>query len=260
MGKRSEKADLDLQYEGMVFIPMGEFEMGSQGYGEFEQPVHQVHVTDFWVDEVPVTNAQFARFAQDSGYRTHAERTGYAWGYNAGHFAEMPGLSWRTFSSRERHDHPVVMVTWDDAAAFCTWARKRLPTEAEWEKAARGGLRDSLYPWGEQTPNGTQSNFARRPAEIPPTTPVRQFPPNAYGLYDVVGNVWQWCQDWYSAESYARPNPGEPLDPEQGRTRCRRGGSWNVIQPFRLRCANRGAAPPTIVATNIGFRCVRSSR
>ncbi len=239
---------------GMVLIPAGSFLMGSEGWGEFESPVHEVYLDNFWMDETPVTNAQFAQFASETGYETEAEPGQGAWGYHDGGYAFQLGLSWRSYALPERRDHPVVLVSWNDACAYAQWAGKRLPTEAEWEKAASGSARQ-LFPWGDQPPNGVQSNFARPPAQLPPTTRVKQFPANGYGLYDLVGNVWQWCADWYSSGYYADSPRTNPPGPPIGGTRVRRGGSWNVIQAFRLRCANRGAMPPSACTPNVGFRC-----
>ena len=247
-------------HKGMVLIPEGPFQMGSAGGGEFEGPPHEVYLDDFCMDEVPVTNREFARFVRQTGHRTTAEADGRAWGYSHGEFGLIPGLSWRSYVTPGRERHPVVLVSWHDAEAYCGWAGKRLPTEAEWEKAAQGGLPGQLYPWGQGAPDGTQSNFARSPSEIPPTTQGGRFAPNAYGLYDMVGNVWQWCADWYSGNYYGTGPAANPPGPEAGATRVRRGGSWNVIQSFRLRCANRGAAPPASCTPNLGFRCVRSGK
>ncbi len=256
--KDQQKTAQNTANSGMVLIPAGVFLMGSEDGGEFEQPVHEVYLDDYWIDETPVTNEQFAAFVEDTGYVTEAERQGAAWGYKDGKFSKIPGLCWQTYAIPGREDHPVVLVTWNDAKAFAEWAGKRLPTEAEWEKAARGGLVGKLYPWGDEEPDGSQSNFAKPPAEIPPTTPVKQFPPNGYGLYDMVGNVWQLCQDWYGALYYAESPYKNPTGPQTGEYRVRRGGAWNVIQPFRLRCANRGAIAPNYPVPNVGFRCAKS--
>ena len=251
-------SNLSLCGEGMLLIPRGSFQMGSADAGEFEGPPHEVFLDDFQMDAVPVTNGQFSRFVRETGYRTTAEEAGRAWGYKNGEFGLVPGLTWQAYATPDRELHPVVQVSWHDASAYCEWADKRLPTEAEWEKAAQGGAGGRLYPWGETAPNGTQSNFARGATEVPPTTQVAQFAANGFGLYDMVGNVWQWCADWFS-ETYYATGPGvNPPGPDAGATRVRRGGSWNVIQPFRLRCANRGAAPPATSTPNLGFRCVRS--
>ena len=254
-GRGMGPASVVFRSVGMVIIPAGTFLMGSEGWGEFEKPIHEVYLDDFWMDETPVTNRQFAEFVRKTGYQTEAERVGAAWGYRDGQYSLIPGLCWRSYALPDREEHPVVLVSWNDALAYANWAGKRLPTEAEWEKAARGGLVGTLYPWGDQSPDGTQSNFAKTPSEIPPTTPVKNFPPNGYGLYDMVGNVWQWCADWYGQNYYAESPNKNPQGPKAGLHRVRRGGSWNVIQAFRLRCANRGAMEPSAATPNIGFRC-----
>lgn len=240
---------------GMVFIPASSFFMGSKDWGEFERPVHEVYVEGFWMDETPITNKQFHDFVCETGHITEAEVSGSAWGFNNGKFDTLPGLCWKNFALDDRQDHPVVLVSWDDASAYAKWAGKRLPTEAEWEKAARGGLEGRLYPWGDEEPDNTQCNFAKSPSNIPPTTKVKQFSPNGYGLYDMVGNVWQWCSDYYGDYYYAESPDKNPTGPDCGLYRLRRGASWNVTQSFRLRCANRGAVEQTKSTTNISFRC-----
>lgn len=242
----------------MVLIPAGPFRMGDSQGGEYERPVHEVWLDDYRIDEVPVTNAQFQEFVSETHYITCAERAGSAWGHNGHDFAMIPGLCWKSYA-KNRDDHPVVLVSFHDASEFATWAGKRLPTEAEWEKAARGGLTCKRYPWGDSEADGSQCNFARSFEEgIPPTTPVRFYDPNDFGVYDSVGNVWQWCQDWFREDAYANSLRENPSGPSEGTHRVRRGGSWNVIQPFRLRCANRGAFASDQVAANVGFRCVAS--
>src|SRR5205807_505008 len=146
---------LKFKMSNMVVIPGGPFQMGSSDGGEFERPVHEVVLDDFWMDTIPVTNRQFLRFVQETDYVTEAERQGKAWGYDGGQFHQSHGLSWLNLA-HDRDDHPVVLVSWRDATAFARWAKKRLPTEAEWEKAARGGLIGKMYPWGDAAPNGSQ--------------------------------------------------------------------------------------------------------
>jgi len=238
----------------MVRIPAGPFLMGTQGWGPFESPVHEVYLDEYWIDAMPVTNQQFAWFVRQTEYETDAERLGSAWGHQQGVYGEIRGLNWRTYHLPGRELHPVVLVSWTDAAEYARWAGLRLPTEAEWEKAARGKY-SGLYPWGDAEPDGTQSNFAGTPKDPPPTTPVGQFSPNSHGLYDVVGNVWQWCQDWYEDSYYVKSPSRNPMGPQSGAVRCRRGGGWNVIQSFRLRCTNRGALRPLVSVSNVGFRC-----
>ncbi len=244
----------------MIHIRGGAFAMGSEGFGEFESPVRTVTLSDFLLDETLVTNAAFGEFTAATGYVTTAERTGAAWGYDKGTYKSIAGLNWKHYALPGRADHPVVLVSWHDAAAYCQWAHKRLPTEAEWEYAARGGNTSNLYPWGGDEPDGTQSNFARAAGAVPPTTPVMHYPPSPLGLRDLVGNAWQWCSDWFGETYYATGDAVDPAGPSAGQTRVRRGGSWNVIQPFRLRCSNRGAMLPDACAPNVGFRCAQSLR
>ncbi len=245
--------------EGMVLIPAGTFLMGEEGWGNTEGPVHEVFVSDYWMDETPVTNRQFAAFVEATGYKTTAEEIGKAWGYNEGNYMEISGLSWKSYLTEERLDHPVVLVSWYDASAFARWSGKFLPTEAQWEKAARGGMERKQYPWGDQAPDGSQCNFAKSPSHLPPTTPVKHFPANNYRLFDMVGNVWQWCEDWFGDDYYAtviESNNTNPKGPKRGELKVRRGGSWNVVQPFRLRNSNRGALTADTAVPNMGFRCV----
>ena len=233
---------------GMRLIPGGVFLMGAEGWGAFEGPVREVFVGDFLMEDVPVTNAAFALFVQATGYRTCAEIRGGAAGYRQGRVQEIAGLCWRSYYIPGRDDHPVVLVSWKDAAAYAQWAGRRLPVEAEWEKAARGGLEQKLYPWGDAEPTTMHCHYGKETWDIPPTASVRSYLPNPFGLYDMAGNVWNWCADLFPYDA----------DPSGAVSRIRRGGAFNVIQPFRLRCANRGAYHPEGFAINIGFRCVKS--
>jgi sulfatase modifying factor 1 len=241
----------------MVTIPAGEFQMGSNDGGDFEQPVHTVWLDEFKIDTHPVTNRQFAEFIAETGYVTTAEQKGSAWGYQDGAFDDIKNLSWKAYATETRQDHPVVLVSWHDANAFAEWAAKRLPTEAEWEKAARGSLRGQAYPWGDDEAMESLAGYNRASEEIPPTSEVGQFPANGYGIHDMVGNVWQWCSDLYDAGYYQRSPGRNPRGADIGEFRCRRGASWNVIQTFRLRCANRGAVLPETTVPNMGFRCAK---
>jgi formylglycine-generating enzyme required for sulfatase activity len=242
----------------MIRIEAGEFLMGSDAGGDFEQPVHPVHLPTYYMDATPVSNAQFAAFTAATGYVSTAEEQGHAWGLGERGFGDVKGMSWRSFATPERDDHPVVMVSWWDAAEFAVWAGKRLPTEAEWEKAARGGLEQADYPWGDSEAATALAGYGRTPCVIPPTSPVGSFPPNPYGLHDMVGTVWQWCADYYDASYYRRSPRGNPTGPDIGELRVRRGAAWNIIQTFRLRCANRGAMHPSTCVSNMGFRCASS--
>jgi formylglycine-generating enzyme len=275
-----------------VLVPGGRFEMGDrfgEGYpGDGETPVHTVEVPAFWIDETAVTNRQFARFARETGYVSEAERLGVSAVFHltaaADHgdvLHQVAGAPWwlavRQASWRHpygRHsdhaslpDHPVVHVTWNDAQAYCRWADKRLPTEAEWEYAARGGLSGARYPWGDElTParfwpcNIFQGDFPRRNTGEDgylATAPVRAYRPNGYGLWNTVGNVWEWCADWFSPGYYAQSPEADPRGPAEGRHRVMRGGSYLCHSSYchRYRVAARSANDPASTSANVGFRC-----
>jgi sulfatase modifying factor 1 len=245
-------------HEGMKLIPAGSFLMGAEGWGEFESPVHEVYLDDFMIDETHVTNKSFADFVAETGYKTTAEQNGFAKGYQGGIITNISGLCWKIYFTETRADHPVVLISWEDANAFAIWAGKRLPTEAEFEKASRGGLIQQHYPWGDKEPEISICNFARHTIDIPSTTSVKTFPPNGYNLYDMAGNVWHWCADWFAENAYLQSEKENPKGSPTGITKARRGASFNIIQPFRLRCSNRGAYLPSNYAINIGFRCVKT--
>ena len=243
----------------MVLIPAGEFEMGSETGDADEKPVHTVYLDAFYIDVYPVTNADFKKFVDanpqwgknsipekyhDGGYLTLWDENGYP---------------------EDQADHPVVYVTWYAAMGYAQWAGKRLPTEAEWEKASRGGLMGKKYPWGDTediTKTGTQ--MWQTPARI---TVIGTYPPNGYGLYDITGTVWQWCLDGYDADFYANAPQSNPIS---GATapkvlvadftsietpRVLRGGSWTG-DPRISRVADRDAVEPTRTLSLAGFRCV----
>jgi len=245
---------------GMVRIPAGAFRMGSEDGSPAERPVHEVWVDEFALDETPVTNEQFAAFVASTGHLTTLERLLRIARREEGE-TSLQGQSasaptWRTHATAGRAEHPVVLVSWHDADAYAKCAGKRLPTEAEWEKAARGGLNQKKFPWGDESPRGRARweqvtvNFG-----LAPTSAVKSFDPNAFGVYDMAGNTWEWCLDWYSESYYALGASTNPGGPESGPYRVRRGASWNVREDFRLRCANRGAMPPDRSWPNLGFRC-----
>lgn len=243
-----EKSNAVLNNVGMVLIPAGVFSMGSLSGSSVEKPVHEVYLDDFYIDAAPVTNAEFAKFVEATNYQTTAETL------------EQTGeqKTWKDFAFAGRENHPVVLVSWEDAAAYAKWAGKRLPTEAEWEKAARGGLKRMSFPWGDTSPNEKHTNWnqvLQDLAATPPTTAIKSFSPNDYGVYEMTGNVWEWCADWYADNYYSISPADNPQGPEQGIYKVRRGASWNVREDFRLRCANRGAMSPEKVWTNLGFRC-----
>jgi len=317
---------------GMVLIPGGEFWMGSEAPEAFpnEGPVHRVRVDAFYMDTHPVTNAEFARFVEEAGYKTVAERP-VDWEEMKtqlppgtpkpsdevlapgslvfrptrrpvdlrrmdGWWAWTHGATWRHpegpgSSIEDRMDHPVVQIAWEDAAAYAAWAGKRLPTEAEWEFAARGGLEGARYAWGnEERPEGNimvnrwDGDFPyRNTAEdgFVGTSPVGTFPANGYGLYDMGGNVWNWCADVYHAAAFAARaaeesvclNPAGPDVEERERPlmgdpspatvpgalrRVTKGGSFLCHPDYceSYRPAARRGTPPDTGTSHIGFRCV----
>jgi formylglycine-generating enzyme len=301
--------------EDMVWIPGGTFYMGCADCGMSDAlPVHLVSVDGLWMDRTPVTNAAFERFVRATSYATVAERAldpsrypgvppnalvpGSAvfratsaavalddplqwWTY-------VPGASWRHpegpgSSVRERADHPVVHIAFEDAAVYAAWIGKRLPTEVEFEFAARGGLDREPYAWGhELRPGGKavantwQGRFPARDDAADAyagTSPVTAFPPNGYGLHDMGGNVWQWCADWYRPDTYAARAaasdiPRNPTGPERSfdpderdvEKRVTRGGSFLCTDQYcaRYLVGSRGKAEVSSGASNLGFRLVRS--
>ncbi|MGH2353793.1 MAG: formylglycine-generating enzyme family protein [Chloroflexota bacterium] len=279
--------------EGMVFIPGGEFLMGTDDKEGFpadgEGPVRRVRVDPFYLDRTTVTNSQFAEFVKATGYKTEAERFGWSYVFNQfvtprarlkviGTIAEAPwwlavkGAYWAKpegpdSSIRQRRDHPVVHVSWNDALAYCAWAGKRLPTEAEWERAARGGLEQQRYPWGDElTPDGDhrcniwQGRFPTYNAAedgYAGTAPAAAFPPNAYGLHNVSGNVWEWGADWFSPKFHVDGPRDNPQGPPTGQARVLRGGSYLCHQSYcnRYRVAARSKNTPDSSTGNTGFRC-----
>jgi formylglycine-generating enzyme required for sulfatase activity len=294
--------------DGMVWVPGGWFWMGDNGFPD-AGPEHLVYVDGFWMDAHEVTNAEFAKFAEATGYKTVAERPPDPaefpgappenlvpgsivfsppdgpvpldnhlrwWSY-------VPGANWKhpegpdsTIEGRE--NHPVVHIAWTDAVAYAKWAEKRLPTEAEWEFAARGGLDRQPYCWGgklkpdsQWQSNIWQGNFPNENTvddHFRGTAPVQSFRPNAYGLFDMSGNVWEWCSDWYRPDTYlysADKNPQGPdssYDPQEPGLpkRVQRGGSFMCSDLYCKRYVPgaRGKGEVSSAAGHIGFRCAKS--
>ena len=308
---------------GMVWIPGGEFAMGGVGpeAQPEEFPVHRVRVDGYWMDVTEVTVASFEEFVAATGYVTTAERKpdweemkrqlppgtekpddsllvpgSMVFAPTSGPvpfddwkvwWSWVPGADWKHPlgpGSSAEDDHPVVHVSWDDAIAYCRWAGKRLPTEAEWEFACRGDEAGKRFVWGEAPPSeeNVVANLwqGRFPYENKAsdgfawTAPVKSFPPNRYGLYDMVGNVWEWCSDWYRADTYAAAveelgehgvsvnprgpetslDPGEPYAPK----RINRGGSFLCNAQFcaSYRPSARMRTSPDTGQNHLGFRCV----
>jgi formylglycine-generating enzyme len=301
--------------EGMVWIPGGTFWMGCATCEMPDAlPVHLVTVEGFWADETPITNAQFEKFVKATGYVTIAERkpdpkdfpgapvenlvpgsavfsppkeevsldNPYVW------WKYVKGASWKNpegpgSSTKGRENHPAVHIAWDDAMAYAKWAGKRLPTEAEYEFAARGGMDRKLYSWGNElqpaghwpanifqgqfpTKNLVEDGFAT-------TSPVKAFPPNKFGLYDVGGNVWQWCSDWYRPDYFEQQaaqgtvrnpqGPSESHDPQEPGIpkRVQKGGSFLCSDQYCVRylVGSRGKGAVDSGSSNVGFRCVKAN-
>eukprot|EP00913_Durusdinium_trenchii_P011147 g10469.t1 len=305
--------------DGMVWIPGGEFVMGTSDEDAWrdEKPAHRVRVDGFWIDKTEVTNAQFRKFVEATGYVTTAERTPdwdeikkqlppgtpappaekivpasivFTMTETAVPLNDIsqwwkwtPGANWRHPEGpgsdlTGRENHPVVQVSWDDAVAYCEWAGKRLPTEAEWEFAARGGLVGKRFTWGSQRDqcrkhaNIWEGRFPFRNTKADGyvgTAPVGSFQPNGYGLHDMAGNVWEWCADWYRRDLYRLrrdqlvinpAGPGESYDPTRPHQsqRVQRGGSFlcNDAYCSRYRPSARHGCTPDTGMSHVGFRCV----
>ncbi|MFE2386889.1 formylglycine-generating enzyme family protein [Streptomyces misionensis] len=282
--------------KGQVRLPGGEFAMGDafgEGYpADGEGPVHQVRLKPFHIDETAVTNAQFAAFVKATGHVTDAERYGSSAVFHLavdaapadllGSAAGTPwwinvrGAHWRypdgpRSGIADRSNHPVVHVSFNDATAYAQWAGKRLPTEAEWEFAARGGLAGRRYAWGDELAPGGRWRCNIWQGRFPDhntaedgyltTAPVRSYRPNGYGLWNTAGNVWEWCADWFSPTYYAQAPLDDPRGPEAGTTRVLRGGSYLCHDSYcnRYRVAARSSNTPDSSAGNLGFRCANDA-
>ena len=254
----------------MVYIPAGKYKMGSENGDNDEVPIHTISVNAFWMDTKEISNAQFLFFIEETQYITDAEKDGFSYAYVDGEWTKVKGLDWQHPISPDRDigklsQHPVQHVSWNDAQAYCEWASGRLPTEAEWERAARGGVDGQEYIWGNDF-DGTKGNFCDKYCTLEwaskiwydghiQTSPVASFSPNDYGLYDMAGNVWEWVADWYDKNYYASSPISNPEGPATGSVRAMRGGSWNQYGEF-LRSANRGYYYQDGAGSGIGFRCV----
>jgi len=249
----------------MVLIPAGEFRMGSNNGDDDEKPVHTVYLDDYYIDAYEVTNAQFKKFLEaNSRWRKDRINSKY---HGGDYLKYWNGMNYPSGKA----DHPVAYVSWYAAAAYAQWAGKRLPTEAQWEKAARGGLAGKKYPWGDAIShdNANYSGTGGRD-RWDSTSPVGSFPANGYGLYDMAGNVWEWCADEKYTGYYSRSPKNNPKGPGTVITfrnddftnvksvRVLRGGSWfSRTIPSFLRCASRICYRPTRTDSNVGFRCAQ---
>jgi formylglycine-generating enzyme len=279
----------------MALVPGGEFLMGTdsrEGYpADGEGPARKISLGPFWIDTLAVSNAHFAKFVEVVAYVTEAERFGWSFVFggflpddfpptrgvaDAPWWRQVHGANWRhpegpQSSIADRMNHPVVHLSWNDALSYCRWAGKRLPSEAEWEYAARGGLEQQRYPWGSQlTPNGEhrmnvwQGKFPQVDTAqdgYRGAAPVGEFPSNGYGLHNMTGNVWEWCADWFSATFHRQGARDNPAGPPSGERKVMRGGSYLCHRSycFRYRVAARSSNTPDSSTGNLGFRCVRDT-
>lgn len=288
-----------LSDEGMVEIPGGSFLMGGEGPETWQQdgegPVRKVSVDPFLIDRCAVSNEQFSKFVAETGFVTEAERFGWSFVFHL-HISRkrreqlrqsqavaglewwlaVPEASWKQPTGPgsdigDIPDHPVVHVSWNDAQAFCRWVGKRLPTEAEWEYAARGGLEQKIWPWGNRLLKGSrhrcnifQGDFPRKDTGkdgYKGTCPVDEFEPNGFGLHNCVGNVWEWCEDWFSSEYHRIRSDlkSNPVGPPAGTKKVQRGGSYLCHDSYcnRYRLSARIGNTPDSSGGNLGFRCAR---
>ena len=287
--------------ENMARLEGESFLMGSEGpecwVADGEGPVRQVTLDPFYIDRCCVTNREFEEFVEDTGYVTESERFGWSFVFfnqipNAHRkrtqyvsvqgvpwWARVDKADWRRpggpgTNIRKKMDHPVVQVSWSDAVAYCRWAGKRLPTEAEWEYAARGGLEQKNYPWGDElTPGGKhRCNIwqGRFPEEdtgedgYTGTSPARSFKANEFGLYNSAGNVWEWIADYWSPDYHGHPGAStreNPVGPPSGDRRVIRGGSFLCHHSYcnRYRVAARSSNTPDSATCHTGFRCAANA-
>ncbi|XP_074908734.1 formylglycine-generating enzyme isoform X2 [Buteo buteo] len=253
----------------MVAIPGGVFTMGTDEpeiHQDGEGPARRVHVNSFYMDQYEVSNEEFERFVNSTGYVTEAEKFGDSFVFEGMLSEEVKADIHQAVSNTAGMDHPVLHVSWNDAVAFCTWAGKRLPTEAEWEYSCRGGLENRLFPWGNKLqPKG--QHYANIWQGVFPTNntaedgykgtaPVTAFPPNGYGLYNIVGNAWEWTSDWWAVH-HSTDEVHNPKGPSSGTDRVKKGGSYMCHKSYcyRYRCAARSQNTPDSSASNLGFRC-----
>ncbi len=281
--------------DDMVLIGGGSFLMGSDDQWAYpadgEGPVREISLDSFWIDAMAVSNEAFASFIEATGYATEAERFGWSFVFagllpddfpptqavvEAPWWRKVEGADWRhpegpQSSLEDRLDHPVLHVSWNDAQAYCTWAGRRLPTEAEWEFAARGGLDGKAFPWGdEREPGGEhrmnvwQGAFPTNNTEADGyygTCPVHAFPPNGYGLHNVTGNVWEWGADWFDPRFHQQDRDHDPRGPSAGALKIQKGGSYLCHDSYcrRYRVAARQGNSPDSPTGNTGFRCARDA-
>ncbi len=224
----------------LLLISAGPYYMGSEEGTAPERPRHEVELDEFRISQNPITNAQYHAFVSATGHRIpHLDDP------------RVERENWDPSSGTPpagREMHPVVLVSWYDAVEYCRWAGGRLPTECEWERAARGGLHDEPFPWGKRV-DRTLANYDSRDG----TTPVGKYPSNRFGLNDMAGNVWEWVSDWYDAGYYGVSPKRSPTGPEAGTTKVLRGGAWLLFPEF-CRTSYRFRNNPKFRFNLIGFR------
>jgi formylglycine-generating enzyme len=281
--------------EGMIRLDGGRFLMGTEDQEGFpadgEGPVRTVTLDPFYMDTSPVTNAQFEEFVRATDYKTESERFGWSFVFykhiepalykklvedtvaGVEWWCKVPAADWRHPEGPDsnidtRGNYPITQVSWNDAVEYCRWAGKRLPTEAEWEYAARGGLEQKKFPWGDElNPGGKhlcniwQGDFPRMDTGedgYTATAPVDAFPPNGYGLNVITGNAWEWCADWFHPSYHLLATRTNPIGPPEGTRKTMRGGSYLCHASYcnRYRVGARTSNTPDSATTNISFRCV----
>ena len=293
-GQQSVEMSATIATENMIKLPGGKFLMGTNDREGFpadgEGPVREITLDPFYIDAATVTNLQFLEFIRATGYVTEAERYGWSFVFygllseedqqadfevaaQTPWWCAIPGAYWKAPEGKnsnidERMDHPVVHVSWNDAIMYCQWRNKRLPTEAEWEYAARGGLVQKRFPWGDDLLQDNKHHCNIWQGRFPDynslddgylgTAPAKSFSPNNYGLYNVAGNVWEWSSDWFSTDFHINGPRHNPVGPEHGQAKVMRGGSFLCHHSYcnRYRVAARSSNTIDSSTSNIGFRCV----
>ncbi|MCC6410159.1 MAG: formylglycine-generating enzyme family protein [Saprospiraceae bacterium] len=271
-------------YPELVLIPGGNYEMGSNESGnDDEKPAHQVTISDFYLGKYEVTVAQFRAFVEATGYKTDAEKSNgvFVYGKNV---QKKTGIDWRYDPSgnlrpKTEENHPVLYVSWNDAVAYCAWLsqktgqKHRLPTEAEWEYAAGNGSKHTKYSWGNDKPSATlvgnlpdtsialafgyNGIFPSYNDGFALTSPVGTFPANTFGLYDMSGNLMEWCSDWMDWDYYQKSPSNNPAGPSYGNDKITRGGSWCIYPDF-CKVIHRYVESPNEAFGTVGFRVARS--
>jgi len=229
----------------LLYVPAGEFSMGSEDGGIDEKPIHTVYLDAFWIDRTEITNAMYAMCVNDGVCNEPSSKRSYTRN--------------NYYGKSEFVDYPVIYVSWDHANSYCEWADRRLPTEAEWEKAARGE-NAFTYPWGNEIDCSLANYSAKDGMCVGDTTEVGIYPDGSspYGALDMAGNVWEWVNDWYDSSYYQSSPPSNPQGPSSGQYRVVRGGAWLNSNDYVVRSARRDWGSPEFTFvnfSNVGFRC-----